>query len=47
MAEEKPRVFLLRREVSRFGDQACEERISSLKGLDLAAERTNLLYPAD
>lgn len=37
---------LLRRGALRFGDASCEQRIAGLEGVDAAADRTNLLYPA-
>ena len=36
---------LLRRGSRRFGDLSYEERITSLDKVDIASERTNLIYP--
>ena len=36
---------LLRRGGLRFDDANCEERIARLEGVEVAADRTNLLYP--
>ena len=30
----------------RFDDAKCEERIAAMENIDVAADRTNLLYPA-
>lgn len=37
---------LLRRGGLRFDDAGCEERIAALEDVEVASERTNLLYPA-
>ena len=37
---------LLRRGGLRFDDVGCEERIAALEDVEVASERTNLLYPA-
>jgi len=37
---------LLRRGGLRFDDAKCEERIAAMEHIEVAADRTNLLYPA-
>ena len=37
---------LLRRGGVRFDDAKCEERIAAMENIEVAADRTNLLYPA-
>jgi hypothetical protein len=37
---------LLRRGGIRFGDPSCEERLRELEGIELAGDRSQLLYPA-